>query len=115
MPVIRISPQVRPHQVEDFPKDCERSCKGALHVRPNETTIVTKGELAHLQALKTPLQVVQMDDPSKVRQEAPKALDQGGGGSTPVAAPQALSGAAGDGADPDSGSVGSKAPKKGGK
>jgi len=112
MPVIRISPQVRPQQVEGFPKDCERSCKGALHVRPNETTIVTKGELEHLQGLKIPLQVVQLADPPKVGQKAPQATVQGSEGSTPVAAALPPGGASEDGAEPDSGSSGGKGTKK---
>lgn len=37
-------------QVEDFPEGCARSCKGALHLRPGGTKVVTEDELAHLQA-----------------------------------------------------------------
>lgn len=45
-------------QVEGFPKDCERSCEGALHVRPEATKNVTKSELERLQELKIPLMVI---------------------------------------------------------
>lgn len=51
-------------QVEGFPKDCERSCKGALHVRPWATKTVTKAELERLQELKIPLMVIR--EPAKV-------------------------------------------------
>lgn len=39
---------VGPLQVDDFPEGCERSCKGALHIRPSSTLEATDGELAHL-------------------------------------------------------------------
>ena len=37
-----------PEYVDDFPKDCERSCKGSLHLIPRKPTTVTEGELKHL-------------------------------------------------------------------
>jgi hypothetical protein len=52
-------------QVEGFPKDCERSCEGALHVRPGATKNVTKSELERLQELKIPLMVIR--EPVKVK------------------------------------------------
>ena len=48
MPLIHIPVGVAPCQVDDFPKDAERSCKGALHLRPASTKEVTNDELAHL-------------------------------------------------------------------
>lgn len=50
-------------QVEGFPKDCERSCEGALHVRPGATKSVTKSELERLQQLKIPLMIIR--EPAK--------------------------------------------------
>lgn len=35
-------------QVEGFPENCERSVKGAIHIRPNTVTIMTLGELEHI-------------------------------------------------------------------
>lgn len=109
MPVIRFSPQAQALQVEDFPKDCERSCKGALHVRPNTTAIVTKGELAHLQKLKTPLYVVPVDDPApKEPQKAVQATPALGAADTPTATSGAPGGASGGDFEAESSAGGSK-------
>lgn len=51
-------------QVEGFPKNCERSCEGALHVRPGATKTVTKSELERLQQLKIPLMIIR--EPAKI-------------------------------------------------
>lgn len=48
VPTIIYSPSAQLIQVEDFPTDCERTVKGALHVRPGSTAIVSDGEAAHL-------------------------------------------------------------------
>lgn len=48
MPTIIFSPSAQLTQVEDFPADCERTIKGALHVRPGATCTVTSGEAEHL-------------------------------------------------------------------
>lgn len=40
---------VAPHQVEGFADDCERSLKGALHIRPACTLTLTQDEYEHLQ------------------------------------------------------------------
>lgn len=50
MPTIIFSPSAQLSQVEGFPPDCERTVKGALHVRPGATCIVSDGEAAHLKA-----------------------------------------------------------------
>jgi hypothetical protein len=50
MPLIHIPVGVAPCQVDDFPQDAERSCKGALHFRPASTKEITADELAHLRA-----------------------------------------------------------------
>jgi len=41
-----------PECVEGFPKDCKRSCKGALHVKPGRQMTVTGDELKHLRECK---------------------------------------------------------------
>jgi hypothetical protein len=48
MPTIIFSPTAQLQQVDDFPKDCERSVTGAIHIRPGSTVVVTDGEAAHL-------------------------------------------------------------------
>lgn len=48
--IVVVAPTVPMAQIEDFPEGCARSCKGALHLRPGGTKVVTEGELAHLQA-----------------------------------------------------------------
>lgn len=35
--------------VEGFPEGCERSCEGALHIRPRTPHTVTGGEFGHMQ------------------------------------------------------------------
>lgn len=37
-----------PEYVDDFPKDCERSCKGSMHLIPRKPITATEGELKHL-------------------------------------------------------------------
>lgn len=51
MPTIIFSPSAQLSTVDGFPKECERTVKGALHIRPGATCIVTDGELAHLKTL----------------------------------------------------------------
>lgn len=41
---------VGPVQIDDFPEGCERSRKGALHLRPGSTETLTAAELEHLKA-----------------------------------------------------------------
>lgn len=51
-----------PVQVEGFPKECERSCEGALHINPGKHKTVTDGEFKHIQEkygwMKSKLRVV---------------------------------------------------------
>lgn len=44
---VQVPSGLTPRQIEGFPADCERSVKGALHIRPGTLTI-TEGELEHL-------------------------------------------------------------------
>lgn len=37
-----------PYNVDDFPKDCERSCKGALYFRKNSMRTMTQDEYNHV-------------------------------------------------------------------
>lgn len=46
---VLIPATVDPIQIDDFPEGCERSCKGALHLRPSSTKMLTAGELGHLE------------------------------------------------------------------
>lgn len=55
---IRFGHNALVQQVEGFPKDCKRSCEGALHVRPEATKKVTEAELKRLQELKIPLMII---------------------------------------------------------
>ena len=48
--IVVVGATARLAQVEDFPEGCARSCKGALHLRPGSTKVLTEGELSHLQA-----------------------------------------------------------------
>ena len=50
MALVQVQVGVAVRQIDDFPKDCERSRKGALYVRPRSTLILTAGELKHLRA-----------------------------------------------------------------
>lgn len=45
--LVAVPADIGPAQVEHFPKGCERSRKGALHLKPSSTIIMTDGELAH--------------------------------------------------------------------
>lgn len=68
MPTVVVRTGLLPQQVEDFPEGCERSCKGALHLKPGTLT-VTDGELAHIRKsrpeLSAYLQVVSRTRPVK--------------------------------------------------
>lgn len=46
--LVAVPAGVGPLQVDGFPEKCERSCKGALHLRPSSTAVATDGELAHI-------------------------------------------------------------------
>jgi hypothetical protein len=48
MPTIIYSPSALVQQVDNFPKEVERSLKGALYIRPGATVTVTDGEAKHL-------------------------------------------------------------------
>ena len=37
-----------PVYIEGFSKECERSCKGALHLLPKKNTSITKDEYEHI-------------------------------------------------------------------
>jgi hypothetical protein len=50
MPTIIFSPSSQPQQVEDFPEKCDRTVKGAIHVRPGSSCIVSDGEAEHLKS-----------------------------------------------------------------
>lgn len=58
MPNILYSPTAQLMQVEDFPENCERTVKGALHVRPGATAAVSDGEAAHLKRRGVPFSVL---------------------------------------------------------
>jgi len=68
VPTVVVRTGLLPQQVEDFPEDCERSCKGALHLKPG-TTLMTDGELAHIRKsrpeLNAYLQIVNRTRPTK--------------------------------------------------
>jgi len=114
MPVIQFAPQAQPCQVEDFAKDCDRSHKGAIHVRPGATKTVTKAELEHLQARKIPLRVIRASDPEpKAPQAAPGAPQAAPTASAPSAPSSPSAGAVGP-SDADSGDDPSKGGGKGG-
>lgn len=54
-----------PVQVDGFPKGCERSRKGAVHVRPG-TVVVTDGEWAFIQKERPDLaRVMRVVEPKK--------------------------------------------------
>ena len=55
MPLVQFPSDIHPNQVDDFPEGSERSCKGALHIRPSSTKVLTKDELDHLQKAHKPL------------------------------------------------------------
>lgn len=46
--VLQVPSRVGPLQVDDFPEGCKRERKGALHIRPSSTLVVSEDELAHL-------------------------------------------------------------------
>ena len=50
MPNILYASTAQLAQVEGFPEGCERTVKGALHVRPGSMAVVSEGEAAHLRA-----------------------------------------------------------------
>ena len=72
MPTIIYSPSSQPRQVDDFPADCERTVKGALHVRPGSTCVVSDGEAAHLKA--SGVQFAAVAQPRPSARKAPPAL-----------------------------------------
>lgn len=119
MPVIQFARTAQPSQVEDFPKDCDRSHPGALHVRPGATKTVTKAELEHLQTRKIPLHVVRAVDPApkepETAPEAPQAAPTASAPSAPSEPSSAPSGASGGDSEGGSGGKGSKKSGKGGK
>lgn len=47
---IIFSPIAQVVQIDDFPEDIKRTIKGALHVKPGATRVVTEEEAAHLKA-----------------------------------------------------------------
>lgn len=46
--VLYVPAGVALQQIEGFPADCKRERKGALHVRPSSTLVVSEDELAYL-------------------------------------------------------------------
>lgn len=50
MALVQVPIGVSACQVDDFPKDCKRSRKGALYIRPRSTLVLTPDELDHLKA-----------------------------------------------------------------
>lgn len=50
MALVQVPIGVTACQVDDFPKDCKRSRKGALYIRPRSTLVLTPDELDHLKA-----------------------------------------------------------------
>ncbi len=73
MPTIIFSPSAQLTAVEDFPKDCARTVKGALHIRPGATCTVTDGELAHLKTLGVAFVVAGPKKPPQTAVASPSA------------------------------------------
>jgi len=71
--IVTVRPGVSPHQIDDWPKDCERSCEGSLHVKPG-TYELTEGELKHIRkhhkALNRCLQVTEVKPKEKPKAKA---------------------------------------------
>ena len=73
MPIVQTPVVMTPFQVEGFDKGCERSCKGALYLRPASTKFVTQGELDHLlKNYPVAKRFVVIPDPPKKKAEAAK-------------------------------------------
>ncbi len=64
-----------PEYVEGFPKGCERSCKGSLHVLPRKAVTVTSDEYDHIQKsyghMKSKLRVVVEEVEEKKQDDSP--------------------------------------------
>jgi len=63
-----------PQYIDSFPKDCERSCKGSLHLLPNALKDITDGEFDFIKKTfpKMRLLVVPVEKP-KVKKVNPPA------------------------------------------
>jgi hypothetical protein len=83
MPDVQIQPTAAATQVEGFPdkvgeKKFQRSCKGALHIRPGSTRVITADELGfirkHYPKLSRSIIVIASDDAIKAaaKQSSPK-------------------------------------------
>jgi len=55
---IRFSPTVQIQQIENFPKNCSRSCKGSIHIKPGSTKMVTSDEMEYMKNMKIPFQIL---------------------------------------------------------
>lgn len=63
MQTIIFSPTAQLSQVDDFPVDCERSVKGAIHVRPGASATVTEREAEHLKKKGIPFAYIKAAKP----------------------------------------------------
>lgn len=63
-----------PEYCDGFPKDCERSCKGSIHLLPNALREITDGEYEFIKNKypKMRLMVVPKEKPSIKKMEVPK-------------------------------------------
>ncbi len=74
MPIVQTPVGMPPFQVDNFGPKCERSCSGALYLRPSSTKQVTKGELEHLlDRYPQAKRFVVIEDPPK-KQDKAKAV-----------------------------------------
>lgn len=71
---VQFSASANIQQIEDFPDGCERSCNGAIHIRPNSTKMITVEELNHLLSLKIPLRVLSEPEKSEKSEEQYKKM-----------------------------------------
>lgn len=96
--VVQVPRGVLPCQVDDFPKDCERSVKGSLRVSPGVLEL-TEGELKHIRKHHKDLgrRFVVVREPAQVKKAASKATasspdsSESGEESAPVEAPKSKS------------------------
>ena len=72
-PLIHVPVGVPPTQVEFPPEVKQRSCKGALHLRPASTKEITAEELAYLKADKKYAKLAARVSVVEVRRKPPRA------------------------------------------
>lgn len=57
---VHVLPGGRPRQVDDFGPTVERSCVGALHLRPGSLAVMTRDEFEHIRSNHPTLRLVEM-------------------------------------------------------